>query len=532
MADKRQELYERIRASSKDEVILEEMIRLGFWPAQGEPGVDPAGEIRERGELERRLAALRTEQARLHDIEAIKRALRKQRLEASRAKQRATKERRAEERLARAQAWAAAKATDIGYLGAGVSGGLQARQSDAAMLARHGVPALHTPAQVAAAMGLTVPQLRFLTFARTTSTVSHYRRFDVAKKTGGTRRISAPMPRLKAAQRWVLDHVLAKVAVHDAAHGFRAARSIVTNAAPHVGAGVVINVDLRDFFPTLTYPRIRGVFRGLGYSEAAATVFALLCSEPEVDEVELDGQAFFVASGVRRLPQGAPTSPMITNIVCRRLDARLHGAATKLGFAYTRYADDLTFSGPATADVGAMLDRVRLVTTAEGFVEHPDKTRVLRRGRRQEVTGVVVNQQLGVDRATLRRFRALLFQIDKDGPAGKTWGHSPDLFAAIIGFANYVHMVDPAKGAALATKARELAARHGWQPARRPPPKPKAPSSASGASGAGAAATSAPPPATGAATPATPPTIEASPPATEPPTDEPPKKKKKWWQIF
>ena len=150
--------------------------------------------------------------------------------------------------------------------------------------------------------------------------------------------------------------------------------------------------------------------------------------------------------------------------------APLAGAAHKLGFTYTRYADDLTFNGPRTADTGAMLDRIRFIATAEGFAERAKKTRVLRRGRRQEVTGVVVNQQLGVDRETLRKFRALLFQIGKDGPAGKSWGASPDLFASAIGYANYVRMVDPTKGESLPTRAKELAAKHGWQP-----PKPTLP---------------------------------------------------------
>jgi retron-type reverse transcriptase len=340
--------------------------------------------------------------------------------------------------------------------------------------------------------------------------VSHYVRFEIPKKTGGMRRISAPMSRLKHAQRWLLDHVLDRVALHDAAHGFRKQRSIVTNATPHVGAEQVVNVDLKDFFPTLEYKRIRGMFRGLGYGEAAATIFALISSEPEVDEIELDGQRFYVANGVRKLPQGAPTSPAITNIVCRRLDARLAGAAAKLGFTYTRYADDLTFSGPKTSDAGTMLARIRWIAEQEGFAEHPTKTRVLRQGRRQEVTGVVVNRQLGVERDTLRKFRALLFQIGKDGPAGKTWGASPDLFASVIGYANFVRMVDPVKGAKLLATARALAARHGWKPPRRPPPKP--PSHASPAAEPTAGTTSSPP----------------APEAEAPPA----KKKKKWWQIF
>jgi hypothetical protein len=514
MADKRQELYDRIRSSSKDTVILEEMIRLGFWPARGAIPNDPADEIHEQAELERQLAALRTEQSRLHNIEALKKALRKQRLDASKHKQKETKERRERERLARAAAWKERTAREIVYLGRGVSAGLAHTACDEARLARFALPRLETPQQIAQAMGITVPALRFLAFSRSTSQVTHYVRFEIPKKTGGTRRISAPMPRLKRAQRWVLDNILDKVALHDAAHGFRKQRSIVSNARPHVRAEVVINVDLKDFFPTLEYKRIRGLFRGLGYGEAAATIFALLTSEPEVDEVELDGQTFYVANGARRLPQGAPTSPAITNVVCRRMDARLAGAANQLGFTYTRYADDLTFSGPRTADTGAMLDRLRFITTAEGFTEHPKKTRVLRRGRRQEVTGVVVNQQLGVDRETLRKFRALLFQIGKDGPAGKSWGTSPDVFASAIGYANYVRMVDPTKGAALLARAKELAAKHGWQPPRRPPPKPPA-----GTAGGGAPSGRPPEP------PA---------PAPEPASPEPssPAKKRKWWQVF
>ena len=515
MADKRQEIYERIRSSSKDTVILEEMVRLGFWPARGTLPNDPADEIHEQAELERQLAALRTEQSRLHNIEALKKALRKQRLDASKQKQKETKERRERERLARAAAWKERTGREIVYLGRGVSAGLSNTQCDPTKLARFALPKLETPEQIAHAMGLTVPALRFLAFSRSTSEVTHYVRFEIPKKTGGTRRISAPMPRLKRAQRWILDNVLDKIALHDTSHDFRKQRSIVSNARPHVGAEVVLNLDLKDFFPTLEYKRIRGMFRGLGYGEAAATIFALLTSEPEVDEVELDGQTFYVANGARRLPQGAPTSPAITNVVCRRMDARLSGAAHKLGFTYTRYADDLTFSGPKSADTGAMLDRIRFIAAAEGFTEHPTKTRVLRRGRRQEVTGVVVNQQLGVDRDTLRKFRALLFQIGKDGPAGKTWGTSPDLFASAIGYANYVRMVDPAKGAPLLARAKELAAKHGWQPKKRPPPKPP-----SGPTGGGSPSGRPPePPSPGPA------------PASEPGAPAP-AKKKKWWQVF
>src|SRR4051812_21818705 len=116
MSNKRQELYDRIRSSSKDTVILEEMIRLGFWPARGELRDDPADEIHERAVIERQLAALRTEQSRLHNIEALKQALHQQRLDASRQHQQETKDRRERERLERAAAWRARAAREIVYL--------------------------------------------------------------------------------------------------------------------------------------------------------------------------------------------------------------------------------------------------------------------------------------------------------------------------------------------------------------------------------------------------------------------------------
>ncbi len=515
MADRpknRQELYDRIRETSKDEVILEDMIRLGFWPARGTVPHDPADEIRQRGDLERQIAALRTEQSRLHNTEAIKRELRKRRLLESKQKQKETKLRRERERQERAAAWAAAKTRGIAYLGAGVSGGLtKGGEAKLDVLAAHGLPRLQTAAEIAAAIGITVGELRFLAYSRKTSRRTHYIRFQIPKKAGGTRLISAPMPRLKRAQRWLLDNVIAKVAIDDAAHGFTADRSIVSNARPHVGAAMVVNIDLKDFFPTFTLRRVKGMFEGLGYGEEAATIFALLTTEPEIAEVELDGERYFVARSERRLPQGSPASPGITNIVCRRLDKRLRGMARSAGFVYTRYADDLTFSAStrdASANVGKLLRRVRYAIAQEGFVPHPKKTRILRRGRRQEVTGVVVNQKPAVARDVMRKFRALLFQLDRDGPNGKRWGNREGalVLSSAVGFASYVAMVDPERGKPLLEQARAVARKHGWTPPKPPPPD-------------------------GPAAPA----LEAESPSTEATPDEPKKKKKKkkkWWQIF
>jgi retron-type reverse transcriptase len=470
----RQELYDRIRQSSRDEVILEEMIRLGFWPAEGALADDPADEIRRQAELERQLRALTTERARLHNFEALKRAAHQQRLAESRRKRQENKERRLHERAQRAQQWQERKQQEILHLGEGVSAGLGQFAADPEKLQPAGLPVLARPEELAQAMDLSVGALRFLAFTRRTSTTTHYRRFLIPKKSGGHRLISAPMPRLKRAQEWILCNVLEPVELHDAAQGFRRGRSIVTNAEPHVGADVVINVDLKDFFPTITYPRIKGMFRRLGYSEAVATVLALICSEPEVDAVELDGRTYYVARGQRFLPQGAPTSPAITNIICRGLDARLARTAEKLGFTYTRYADDITFSasGDAAANVGVALRRIRYAVHDEGFAVHPEKTRILRRGRRQEVTGLVVNERVNVSRRLLRRFRATLFQIERDGPDGKHWGQSDNVIASIEGFANFVAMVDPEKGAGFQQQVQDLIARYGRGDGREHPQRP------------------------------------------------------------
>jgi retron-type reverse transcriptase len=507
----RQELYERIQHSSKDELVLEEMVRLGFWPARsGTPG-DPRDEVHRRAELEKQLRALTSEQSRLGNLERLKRELRKQRMAQSKRKQQETKERRERERVAKAEAWKARKAKELLFLGRGVSGGLSQRTPDVARLERQGLPKLETPEVLAQALGLSVGQLRGLCYARVVYTRTNYVRFALPKKPGGLRLISAPLPRLKAAQHWVLKNLLEKLPVHEAAHGFRPGRSIVSNAQPHVGAAVVVNLDLKDFFPTVMYPRVKGFFVKLGYSEATATALALLCTEPDVDEVELDGQRYYVAQGARRLPQGAPTSPALTNLLCQRLDRRLKGAARKLGYTYTRYADDLTFSAPKPGggeDVGKLLRLVRFVVQKEGFKPHPEKTRVLRRGGQQEVTGVVVNDKPGVDRETLRRFRALLHQVEKSGPEGKKWNGSTDVIASAVGFANYVAMVDAAKGKVLQEKARALEQRYGRKTQVRWRKSVAAPSTST-----------APPP------------VPAAPKPEEPSKPSEPAKKK-WWKLY
>lgn len=453
----RQELYDLVRQRGKDEYILEEMIRLGFWPAQGNIPEDPADDIRRMGELRRELNELRRESSRLQNEKILRKRLLKERLAESRRKQKENKEKREQERLAKAEAWQKRKETEIIYLGKGVSGGLNYTDCHEERLNFQSLPILGNAEQIAKAMGISVGQLRFLAFNRKTSTISHYVRFKIPKKTGGERLISAPMPKLKRVQYWILEHILEKMPVHDAVHGFRRDRSIVSNAKPHVGADIVINFDLQDFFPSVSYKRVKGLFRSFGYSDAAATIFGLLCTEAELEEIELDGKTYYVALGERHLPQGSPASPAITNILCRRLDKRLTQMAQQQGFVYTRYADDLTFSTTANHPrICNILKNTDSIVRHEGFQINQTKTRVLRKSRQQEVTGIVVNDKLNIDRKTLKRFRATLHQIEKHGIDNASWGNGDDVMSSIQGFANFVSMVNPAKGKQFMTQIQKI----------------------------------------------------------------------------
>lgn len=458
----REELYARIRATSRDEVILTEMQRMGFWPADDRVHSIEAELIRREAELSQALQALGRDLARVEDPEKALKHMRKERMAKAKVRREETRQRRALERHERAKAWHQRHASELLYLGEGVSAGLSKAHSDADKLARLALPPMSNAQDLAAAMGLTLQELRFLAFERRVSRISHYRRFAMPKKTGGERIISAPMPRLKRAQYWVLENVLARAPVHAAAHGFLKGRSIVSNAAPHVGRAVVINLDLKNFFPSIGAPRIKGVFRELGYSEQVATTLALLCTEAPTEEVSVDGEKFYVAHAMRALPQGAPTSPALTNILCRRLDARLQGAAAKLGFTYTRYADDLTFSGGEDTRklAGKLLWRVKQIVIDEGFTPHPEKQHVMRSAQRQSVTGIVVNEKPSLERDTLRRFRATLFQVEQDGPAGKQWNGNTNVIDALEGYAQFIKMVDAAKGNPLLARVR--AARAKW----------------------------------------------------------------------
>ena len=252
------------------------------------------------------------------------------------------------------------------------------------------------------------------------STGISYSVFHVSKRTGGTRTISAPAAELKAMQRRILHRLLRRLKAHPCATGFERGHSIVSNALPHARQQIIIKLDIRDFFNSIPALRIENFFRAIGWNAEAAALLTQLCTH--------DGS----------LPQGAPTSPRLSNLVNYRLDSRLFALAQFRGLAYSRYADDLTFSGSDTNATSAprinpktleslerpagrindVIHAAKMILADEGYALHTEKKlRIARRHDRQIVTGLVVNEKVQLPRRTRRRLRAAEHRLRTTGAA-------------------------------------------------------------------------------------------------------------------
>lgn len=441
--DEKSALYKQLVEQADPWLVLERMRELGFWPEDGSIPEESPLVAKERARLDDELQRLRSKGTTLSDPQAALQKERIRRWKESKKRRALARAERMAEHKKRAEAWATWSKASFVHAGAGVSGGLEGRDSDATRLARYDLPLLSRPEEVADAMAMPLQQLRWLTFHRRSVTLVHYHRYSIPKKTGGQRHISAPKPVLARAQQWILDNIVSRVALEEPAHGFVPQRSTLTNATPHVGRGVVVNLDLQDFFPSVGFRRVKGLFAQLGYAESVAVVFALLCTEPPRVQAELDGRVLHVALGDRVLPQGACTSPAITNCICRRLDRRLRGMAAHVDFTYTRYADDLTLSGDDPGRLAGLLGAVRRVVREEGFVVNEAKTRVMRRARRQEVTGLVVNDKVGLSRPQRRTLRAVLHNVARNGLVAENRREHPKFREYLQGMVAYVCAVDP-----------------------------------------------------------------------------------------
>lgn len=257
-------------------------------------------------------------------------------------------------------------------------------------------------------MAQTVSMKQLANMAYTGNGEHRYSSFQIPKKKKGEfRSIDAPVPLLKNIQRGLNCVFQAVFTPHNAALGFVKGCSVVDNARVHIGQRYVYNIDLKDFFPSISSGR----------------VYACLCSErfsllPEIASLICDLCCYTNSKGRKVLPQGAPTSPTITNIVCERMDRQLQKLAKAYGLRYTRYADDITFSGNTYvfAPEGRFCKRLKhIVEEEERFTINPNKTRLEHRGMRQEATGITVNHKPNVSRDYVRQLRTLLHNWEMNG---------------------------------------------------------------------------------------------------------------------
>jgi RNA-directed DNA polymerase len=323
------------------------------------------------------------------------------------------------------------------------------------------VPALATTRELATWIGIDLGPLEVLADRRGISRTSkdqrarHYRYAWIRKPSGGHRLVEAPKWRLRTAQRRILDGILNHIPPHDAAHGFRAGRSVITFAQQHVGRGVVLRVDLQAFFSSVFAARVIGFLRTAGYPDEVSRTLAALCTHrtpsdvlataPERDPIDL------ARLRTPHLPQGAPTSGALANLAAYRLDVRIAGLAAKVGATYARYADDLVLSGDRELARAAptLIARLAAIASEEGFALNFRKTRVMTESARQRISGIVVNQKLSPPRAELDRLRAILHNCHRDGPAAQNRDGHADFRAHLLGRVAWIQSLDPKKGARL-----------------------------------------------------------------------------------
>jgi hypothetical protein len=325
------------------------------------------------------------------------------------------------------------------------------------------VPKLATLGDLAAWLEISAGDLEwFADFSRRNADsppiLRHYVYSFIPKRSGAARLIESPKPRLKAMQRRILHDILDHAPAHPSAHGFVRGRSCISAAQRHAGEAVVIAADLKDFFASVSAARVHGLFRRLGYPHAAARALTGLCCAATPACVfrmpPADRRFDWAAQQMFRtphLPQGAPTSPALANLCAWALDQRLAGLAARFGGAYSRYADDLYFSGDEAfaRKSSAFLRAVEEIVRDERFRLNPAKTRIMRASARQHVTGIVVNRHVNAPRRDYEALKAILHNCARSGPASQNREGLSDFRAHLEGRIGWIESLNRARGARL-----------------------------------------------------------------------------------
>jgi len=284
------------------------------------------------------------------------------------------------------------------------------------------LPKITTRIGLARWLNLTEPELDWFSrpWKNSPDNLQHYRYHWIPKRRGGHRLIERPKDALKLIQRSILHRILDHIPPHDAVHSYRAGRSVISYAKIHCGQPLLLRLDIADFFPSLHIGRVCALFRTAGYPDEVAQALAGLCCHASPQQVLTNAPTPLKRSQVDRLrshhlPQGAPTSSALSNLLAYRLDCRLAGLADSLGINYTRYADDLAFSGDRS--VSKIANTVAAILIEEGFDPNTRKTRLLRRGQRQRLGGTIVNgTSPNFDRRAYDQLKAILHNCVTGSP--------------------------------------------------------------------------------------------------------------------
>ncbi len=343
------------------------------------------------------------------------------------------------------------------FLGQGVSEKLIFSPSDEQKLSLRKLPILNSVEDVAKLLRFTKEELVWLSYERKVSSVDHYVRFEIPKRKGGKRLIAKPKAQMRQAQERIRSEILKKLAPNTAAMAYRPGKSIVKNAKFHIGAKVLIRIDLKDFFPSITFHRVRDYFESLGYNPGVSTILALLTTDRPRENVKGLGGTLSVASGIRGLPQGACTSPDLANLIASKLDSRLFSLTRSMGtWRYTRYADDLTFSCVQKTDVKELLGLIRKIIASEGFQINPEKTLISRPSTRMMVTGLQITENsVEMTRRDIKRMRAFFHQCESQGLDEVSDRIGKNAYNVARGYIAYMNMISPE----LATKYQR---KHRW----------------------------------------------------------------------
>lgn len=259
------------------------------------------------------------------------------------------------------------------------------------------------------------------------SSHSFYNTFTIPKRNGNSREIASPYPVLMSCQKWIYENLLLNQPLHSCSKGFIKNVSIVDNAKEHLGKSYLLKMDIEDFFPSIPLNRVISVFKQMGYNQKVSYYLASICCLH------------------RSLPQGAPTSPSLSNIIAKRLDKRLHGLSQKLNLSYTRYADDLTFSGNELSI--KLISYIERIVEQEGFKLNSNKTKLLSENKQKIVTGISISSgKLTIPKSSKRELRKNIYHLLTKGlfEHQKVIGyHDPIYIERLLGYLHFWRSIEP-----------------------------------------------------------------------------------------